>query len=156
MVEPQAERPYMPYYGIHEDLEGVLPWSWAEERLRDTRTYFLATTRADGRPHVMPLWAVWVHDSLCLSTAKTTVKSHNLERDPRCVVSAERHRQHIVLEGTAVLTELIDVPDFTATYKEKYEETIDQGPIWRVMPTVVFAFIETTEDFAKTATRWTF
>ena len=28
-MEPTAERPFMPDYGVPTDLDGVLPWSWA-------------------------------------------------------------------------------------------------------------------------------
>lgn len=37
---------------------GLLPWSHAEQRLRDARRYWLTTVRADGRPHATPLWGV--------------------------------------------------------------------------------------------------
>ena len=61
MSEPRSGRPHMPGYGIlgPDGGTGLLPWSWAEERLRDSRNYWLATVRPDGRPHVMPVWAVW-------------------------------------------------------------------------------------------------
>ena len=51
--EPKADRPFMPGYGISEASEGILPWSWAEERLANSRNYYLATARRDGRPHLM-------------------------------------------------------------------------------------------------------
>jgi PPOX class probable F420-dependent enzyme len=113
-AQPVVERPHAPYYGFPDSLDGALPWSWAVERLAGSRTYFLSTIRKDGSPHVMPLWAVWVHDSICLSTAYTTVKSRNLERDPRCVLTVESDHDHVVYEGRAELTQLDAIPDFTA------------------------------------------
>jgi nitroimidazol reductase NimA-like FMN-containing flavoprotein (pyridoxamine 5'-phosphate oxidase superfamily) len=72
----------MPGYGISESAEGMLPWSWAEERLSDSRNYWVASTRPDGRPHLMPVWAVWVGDALYFSTARTSTKARNLFASP--------------------------------------------------------------------------
>lgn len=145
----------MPGYGVPEDLKGTLPWSWALERLTSCRNYFLATTRRDGRPHVMPLWGLWLDDRFCFSTAITAVKSRNLVADPRCAVTIEDGHHAVIVEGTAKLTELEEVPGFTKAYEDKYGETIDQGPIWTVTPTVAFAFRE-DETFSTSATRWEF
>ena len=32
----------------------MLPWDWAAERLARVRHYWIATTRAGGRPHALP------------------------------------------------------------------------------------------------------
>ena len=33
MTEPRGDRPHVPGYGIPESVDGILPWSWARERL---------------------------------------------------------------------------------------------------------------------------
>ena len=50
---PRAGRPQMPSgYGINRSTdEGLLPWSWVQERLTTARNYWIATARPDGRPH---------------------------------------------------------------------------------------------------------
>ncbi|HEU4760074.1 MAG TPA: pyridoxamine 5'-phosphate oxidase family protein, partial [Dehalococcoidia bacterium] len=70
MPDPMVSRPHMPGYGISEDDEGLLPWAWAEERLAKSHNYWVATARPDGRPHAMPVWAVWLDDRLYFSTAR--------------------------------------------------------------------------------------
>jgi hypothetical protein len=35
-------------------------------------THWLATVRPDGRPHVMPVWAIWVDDAFYFVTGTTT------------------------------------------------------------------------------------
>jgi len=62
MAEPSASRPYMPGYGLLDAAQGagLLPWSWAVERLQRSHDYWVATVRPDGRPHVMPVWGVWM------------------------------------------------------------------------------------------------
>jgi hypothetical protein len=50
----------MPDYGIRGPGEGtgLLPWSWAEQRLTESRNYWITSLWPDGRPHSMPVWAV--------------------------------------------------------------------------------------------------
>ena len=44
----------------------------------------LATVRADGRPHLAPVWyAVDEDGTVLFNTGETTVKGRNLARDPR-------------------------------------------------------------------------
>jgi PPOX class probable F420-dependent enzyme len=51
-----------------------------------TRTAKLATTMADGSPHVMPVWFVLDGEELVFNTNANTVKGRNLRRDPRAAV----------------------------------------------------------------------
>ena len=46
--EPHASRPHMPGYGTQGPTEGtgLLPWSWATERLTRSHDYWVATTRS--------------------------------------------------------------------------------------------------------------
>ena len=108
MVEPRAERPYMPGYGINKDTKDVLPWRWAVDVLNRARIPVLSTVRPDGRPHAMPLWGLWLGDVYCLSTAITSVKSNNLKVNDRCVVTAEDGDDAVIVEGRAELSELPD------------------------------------------------
>jgi PPOX class probable F420-dependent enzyme len=48
-----------------------------------TRTAKLATTMADGSPHVMPVWFIVERGVIIFNTARDTVKGRNLRRDPR-------------------------------------------------------------------------
>src|SRR5271170_6295181 len=59
----------------------------AEERraflLHGTRTAKVATTMADGQPHVMPIWFILDGDEILFNTGRDTVKGRALRRDPR-------------------------------------------------------------------------
>ena len=163
---PEASRPYMPGYGILDANagRGLLPWSWTTERLAKSHNYWVATTRPDGRPHVMPVWGVWLGDAepgggFYFSTGKNTRKAQNLAANPRCVVCAESADEAIIVEG---VVEPVDDPSLYArvadAYEAKYGWRLEQAtsPVYAVRPSVAFAFIEEAEDFAGTATRWRF
>jgi nitroimidazol reductase NimA-like FMN-containing flavoprotein (pyridoxamine 5'-phosphate oxidase superfamily) len=83
------------------------PWAEARERLEHPepgRTYWLATVRPDGRPHVMPLLGLWLDGAFYFITGETTRKGKNLAGDPRCVISASSTTLpalDLILEGEA-------------------------------------------------------
>ena len=101
MSEPRPGRPYMPGYGVPSEPDGMLPWSFAEERLTASHDYWLATRWPDGRPHVMPVWGAWFDTSLWFSTDQTSRKARNLATDPRCVVTTDNALEPVILEGVA-------------------------------------------------------
>lgn len=145
----------MPGYGIDVDGAGLLPWSWAVERLERARSYWVATTGPDGRPHLAAVWGVWTGGGLCFSTGDASVKARNLAADPRCSVSAEQADESVVIEGVA--RRLGDAAALLDVYEHKYGMGFPdpaQNPVFRVAPRVVIAV--RTQDFASSATRWTF
>lgn len=156
--EPIAERPYMPGYGIPTAPEGLLPWSWAIERLTNARNYFVSTTRPDGRPHTAPVWGCWLEDTLIFSCATNSRKARNLAAEPRCVICPEGAAEAVIVEGVAgELTDATTLERFKEAYDAKYNWDIptDRGGIYAVRPAVAFGFQELA-DFQGTATRWRF
>ena len=77
--------------------------------LRDpVRPAMVSTVRADGRPHVAPIWYDLDGDVLVFTTGASTVKGHNLQRDPRvalCVQDDKPPFSFVLLEGLAQLSE---------------------------------------------------
>ena len=63
--------------------------------------YWIATTRADGRPHLMAVGIVWDDGRFYLVSGPGTQKSRNLARDPRCTVGIAAPGIDIVAEGEA-------------------------------------------------------
>jgi PPOX class probable F420-dependent enzyme len=108
---------------MHSEMAGPITWEQAEDQLRAARNYWLTTTRADGRPHAMPIWGVWVGGALWFGTGLESVKGRNLLRDPRAVVHLESGDDVVILDGTA---ERAEDPAAYAAYATKYG--IDASP----------------------------
>lgn len=154
----------MPGYGLRHAGEGtgLLPWSWAEERLVSSRNYWLTTIWPDGRPHTMPVWGVWHDGSLWFSSSKGSRKARNLSRDPRCTVATEDAVNPVVVEGRAELvTNPDDLARMLALENAKYStdygvETLDpaSNSAFRVRPR--WAFGLKSDDFTGSPTRWEF
>ncbi|MFO7778843.1 MAG: PPOX class F420-dependent oxidoreductase [Nitriliruptoraceae bacterium] len=79
----------------------------------------LATVRADGRPHVAPIWFQPDGDDLVFTTWHDSVKGRNLGRDPRAAVSVDDPAfpfAFVVLEGHCAIS---DDPDELARWSHR-------------------------------------
>lgn len=156
---PKVSRPNMPGYSLlPEDRgSGVRPWSYAVERLSRARNFWVSTTRPDGRPHCVPIWALWWQDDLLFSTGESSRKAKNLLALPYAVIGCEPADDAIVVEGPVErVRDAALLQDFARQYATKYAYDM-QGfdePVYALRPKLAFAFSST--DFTGSATRWTF
>ena len=85
----------------------------------------LATVRADGRPHLAPVWYDVDDDgTLVFNTGASTVKGRNLQRDSRASLCVDDERppfSFVVVEGMAELSDdLVDVRAWAARIGGRY------------------------------------
>jgi nitroimidazol reductase NimA-like FMN-containing flavoprotein (pyridoxamine 5'-phosphate oxidase superfamily) len=152
---PRAGRPFAPGYGLAEDAKGLLPWTWVGKQMSACRTFWVATIHPSNRPHVMPVWGVWVDDAFYFSTGRKSRKGRNLVGNPACTITNDHGEEAVIVEGTA--QEELDAAELkrvAAAYKKKYKmDPRSMGePIFAVRPRTVFGFVE--KSFPKSATRW--
>jgi pyridoxine/pyridoxamine 5'-phosphate oxidase len=82
-----------------------IPWSRALKQLEEVpspKTFWLATVRPDGRPHVAGVGALWVDGKFYVVSGASTRKSRNLAENPNCVISVSLGDLDLAVEGTAV------------------------------------------------------
>jgi general stress protein 26 len=166
MIAPRARRPYMPGYGVVGPTEGsgLLPWSWAEERLVSSRNYWVTTLCLDGRPHSMPVWGVWDAEqgAFWFTSSVQSRKAKNIAADPGCNVAVENAVDPVVIEGTGqIVVDEADIGRLVQSVNAKY--STDYSPDFldpslnatvRVQPSSVFGLLQ--DDFSGSPTRWTF
>jgi hypothetical protein len=101
-----------------QNLDGYgsppIAWERARQRLEEEwrlqgpngggvpHTHWLATTRPDGAPHVMPVGAVWLDGAFYFTAGAATRKAKNLAHNPRCVIALAARDLDLVVEGEAV------------------------------------------------------
>ncbi|MFJ1593409.1 PPOX class F420-dependent oxidoreductase [Kitasatospora albolonga] len=81
---------------------------WRAFLSEGTRTAKVSTVRADGSPHIAPVWFLLDGDCLVFNTGKKSVKGRNLERDGRvslCVDDDRPPYAFAVVQGRAELSE---------------------------------------------------
>jgi nitroimidazol reductase NimA-like FMN-containing flavoprotein (pyridoxamine 5'-phosphate oxidase superfamily) len=154
---PNADRPFAPGYGIvgPEDGKGLLPWAWVARKMNRCRTFWLATVRDNARPHVMPLWGVWLEDGFFFSTGRKSRKGQNLASNAACTITNDDGEEAVIVEGLASQAEnQALLTRVAAAYKKKYKiDPRSMGePIFKVTPSRVFGFVE--KSFPQSATRW--
>lgn len=164
--EPAKAMPLLP-----DDTRPQPTWADVSRHLAEADTFWLATIRADGAPHVMPVLAVWSDGALHFVASRTSRKAANLSRDTRCTISTTTPGIDLVVEGRAArVSDETRLRNVAATYAAKYDWHVDvrdgaffgegaptAGPppydVYEIMPTTIYAF-GTTESFG--ATRWRF
>ena len=156
--QPKPDRPFAPGYGIvgADEGKGLLPWTWVARKMNGCRTFWLATIHSThSRPHVMPVWGVWLDDAFFFSTGGKSRKGQNLAANSACTITNDDGAEAVIVEGTAVrLADEAKLKKMAPAYKKKYkmDPTSMNEPIFEVRPGTVFGFIE--KSFPKSATRW--
>jgi general stress protein 26 len=81
------------------------PWAEVRDALESAQTFWVTTVRADGRPHVTPLVAVWLDDSIYFCTGSTEQKAVNLRTNENVVLTTGCNTWDegldVVVEGVA-------------------------------------------------------
>jgi nitroimidazol reductase NimA-like FMN-containing flavoprotein (pyridoxamine 5'-phosphate oxidase superfamily) len=103
------------------------PTSWpkAARALEEAELYWLTTVRADRRPHVTPLIAVWEDGAMHFCTGLDEQKARNLEHGAQVALTTGKNTWDrgldVVVEGTAVRVKHGDALQRLAdAYEAKY------------------------------------
>jgi len=106
-AQPRTERnldgydaPQIPWEKVRKSLEQGFTQA-PDTGGPNRHTSWLATVRPDGRPHVMPLGAIYVDGLFYFTTGGGTRKAKNLAQNPQCVLTIATHDFDIVVEGKA-------------------------------------------------------
>ena len=98
---PERER------SLNGDASATTSWELARERLANPehqRTCWIATTRPDGQPHLMPVIGFWIDGAMHIIAGEGTRKARNIAADSRCVIattSTTLPSLDLVVEGRA-------------------------------------------------------
>ncbi len=147
----------MPGYGLPRGSKRLLPWSWAERRLRRSHNYWVMTVGPNAAPHAMPVWGLWEEGRFFFSTGRESRKARNLASNTSCVVCTEESAEAVIVQGTASeVTDPALLARLAPLYHRKYKPwklEPDLGPLFQVQPSVIFGLYEKTFN---AATRWRF
>ena len=97
MKQPVVDKPVIPreYGNPTERLE----WSDVEHRLAGASAYWIASTRPDGRPHVVPRDGMWLEGALYYGGSPETVHHRNISHNPNVVVHIGDGQEAFIVEG---------------------------------------------------------
>jgi Pyridoxamine 5'-phosphate oxidase len=162
-AKPKPSRPHAPGYGFPEGAKGLLPWSWAEQRLKKSHNYWISTIKPNASPHVMVIWGLWQKGRFLFSTGSQSRKARNLGENSNCVVCTELAHEAVIVEGIAEIADVTARRKFLSHYQRKYKFDMSsmkadilsmKEPVFAVRPQTVFALWE--KHFQNRSTRWKF
>jgi general stress protein 26 len=82
------------------------PWADTHRVITEAELFWISTVRADGRPHVTPIPAVWDDAALHFCTGAAEQKAVNVARNPHCLLTTGNNLWKkgldVVVEGEAV------------------------------------------------------
>jgi hypothetical protein len=136
----------------------TIPWEDVRARLERALHYWVATTRPDGRPHVVPRWGVWLDESWYYDGSPQTRHARNLVSNPAAVLHLEDGKDAVVLEGEshhvippAELGERLAAA-FVKYHDLGYAPAADAwavGGLWRFKPAWGFAWSRFPDDVTR-------
>ena len=95
-----------PATGFPKGQKGLLPWSWAEQRLKKSHNYWITTVKPDGSPHTMVVWGLWQDGRFLFSTGSKSRKARNLAENSNCIVCTEHAHEAVIVEGVAEIADV--------------------------------------------------
>lgn len=135
------------------------PWEQSRRVLETAEVYWLATVRADGRPHVTPVSPAWLDGILYFSINASAQKAKNLGRNAHVVLTTGCNHfatgLDVVVEGDAVPCADVAVHErlyhtWTTQWGEDYpillhngllcEASKEPAQVFAVTPTRIFAY----------------
>lgn len=110
-------------------------WRSLSSRLSREPTIWLATVRPDGRPHLVPVWFVWLDDKIYVATGSETRKFANMRHNQRVALALPDPDQVIIIEGEAHIPDYRVADELADNFYNKYEWDFryDDSATWRLI-----------------------
>lgn len=94
------------------------------QNLKTEKNIWLATTRPSGRPHLVPVWFVWIDNLFFMCINFNSVKSKNIAANKHVAIALEDGTNPSIFEGTAATMPEPWPEDVLQAFKDKYDWNI--------------------------------
>ncbi len=110
-------------------------WRAIEARLGRELTIWLATVKQNGRPHLVPLWFVWLDGLIYLATGASTQKFANMYHNQNVALALPDTTSTVIIEGEAHVANRQTVDILADYFYHKYEWDFryDDSDEWRLI-----------------------
>ncbi len=133
-------------------------WEQTRRAIEAAELFWICTVRADGRPHVTPLVAVWLDGAIHFSTGPGEQKAINLRHNSHVILTTGCNQWDagldVVVEGDAVqVTDEITLKRLAAAWATRWDgrwkyqisngrfrHAVGEALVFSVKPTKVLAF----------------
>lgn len=143
-------------------------WDEVESILNTAEIFWFVSVRADGRPHSVPLMAIWMESAMFIATGAEEQKARNLATDPAWSLTTGCNLigsgLDVTIDGTAAIEEDFEMLTMLAArYDEKYgwQFTVRDGKLEVAENNIAIVYwieVNTVYGFGKgdsySQTRW--
>jgi hypothetical protein len=95
-------------------------------RLETEKNIWIASVRADCRPHLVPVWFVFCEGNMYICIEPTSVKARNIMKYPSVCLALENGSNPVICEGNASPLGRKHPEEIVQLFAEKYDWNIDQ------------------------------
>jgi uncharacterized pyridoxamine 5'-phosphate oxidase family protein len=126
-----------------------------EARLGREMTIWLATVRYDGRPHLVPVWFIWLDEKVYLATGSETQKYANMYHNQNVALSLPDADSVIIIEGEAHVADHKTVNKLADYFYHKYEWDFryDETAVWRLIEITPYKIMAWGDGYETEGTR---
>lgn len=104
------------------DEKTVAEWSDAKAQFDKSDKYWLTTINPKGKPHVRPIFCVWLEDSIYFTSSPDAQKGKNIEVNSHCSICAAGKTLDVIIEGEVQrVTDQAALEKVRQLYKDKYD-----------------------------------
>jgi general stress protein 26 len=106
-----------------------------EARLGRESTIWVVTVRRDGRPHLTPVWYIWLEDRIYIAIGTDSQKFANLRGNQSVAIALPDTESVIILEGEAHAADRSTSDNLGEYFFHKYEWDFryDDSADWRLI-----------------------
>jgi general stress protein 26 len=110
-------------------------WRPIEARLGRELTIWIATVRGDGKPHLTPVWFVWLDDKIYIAIGTESQKFSNLRSNQAVSLALPDSGKVVILEGEAHAADRNATDKLGDYFFHKYEWDFryDETSDWRLV-----------------------
>lgn len=118
-------------------------WRAIEARLSRESNIWMATVRGDGRPHLVPIWYIWLEGKLYICTGRETQKYANLINNQNISLALPDALNVVVIEGEAHTADRKLIDPLAEHFYHKYEWDFryDETADWRLIEITPFKIL---------------
>jgi len=144
-------------YKMPETKENLVSWDFVSTQMSQSRHYWISTVFSDNRPHVVPVWGIWLENRLHFEGSMQTAWGKNILHNPHIAVHLPDADKVVIIEGMAHIIQDDEIDNETwsildSAFQKKYQ--VDKGsPYIYVNPKRVLAW---DGEGLTTMTRWLF
>ena len=130
-------------------------WRAIEARLGRELNIWMATVRDDGRPHLVPMWFVWLAERLYFCTGKHSQKFNNLLDNQNVALALPDTGSVVIIEGEAHTADRDTTETLAEYFYNKYEWDFRYDTVadWRLVEVTPHKIMAWGDGFDADGTR---